>query len=449
MKLAPVFRGRHNVAVLPRKDDGSSPGAHRRPTPRPKLFLHAAICLLCASSACASTPSKPASQRANPLFVAPQTYDFTSNPALLARILKSPHGYFRFVNRPFSEAVCRAGMPTIAPRVNLHGDAHVEQYAVTDLGRGLTDFDDATTGPATIDLMRFGVSLMLTTEARGWSAYEDRLLTRFLKGYRRALRVPKTEAPVPAVARRIRDGFKKDRAAYFEGLNAMTQPMPIEERAALQKAFVPYARSMQMQSPELRAEFFDIVQTRRLSLGIGSALDDKFLVRVAGDTDDPLDDVVLEVKEIRDLSGISCINATTSQDPFRVLVGQSRIAYRPHRFLGYIRLERRIFWIHAWVDNYREFKLDRTARTPEELAEVVYDVGIQMGRGHPNQIAAPFDRQLRDALIQMLDGCESDLRTAIKRFTRDLKAAWRRFKSEAKITPKDGRPSPTSLRPLD
>ena len=42
------------------------------------------------------------------------------------------------------------------PTVTLHGDPHLEQYAVTDAGRGLTDFDDASKGPAILDLVRFG-----------------------------------------------------------------------------------------------------------------------------------------------------------------------------------------------------------------------------------------------------------------------------------------------------
>ncbi len=48
-----------------------------------------------------------------------------------------------------------AGTPT----VNLHGDPHVEQYSVTESGRGLTDFDDASTGPAALDIVRFAVSI--------------------------------------------------------------------------------------------------------------------------------------------------------------------------------------------------------------------------------------------------------------------------------------------------
>src|SRR2546422_10354369 len=67
-----------------------------------------------------------------PLRVSPQAPGLQARPALIGRLRDTPHAYFRFVNRPFTQAVCaqfddaRAGFPD----VNLHGDAHLEQYAV-------------------------------------------------------------------------------------------------------------------------------------------------------------------------------------------------------------------------------------------------------------------------------------------------------------------------------
>src|SRR3990172_1284671 len=84
----------------------------------------------------------------NPLYVDPATRDFSNNPELLERIKGSPHGYFRFINIEFSKEICRRFQNRLpgTPSFNLHGDAHIEQYAITDLGRGLTDFDDSSTG---------------------------------------------------------------------------------------------------------------------------------------------------------------------------------------------------------------------------------------------------------------------------------------------------------------
>ncbi len=373
-----------------------------------------------------ATSSKPSSSS---LVISVRDHDFDANPKLLSRIQESAHGYFRFINPLFSEQVCRTleEAVTDAPTVNLHGDAHLEQYAVTDLGRGLTDFDDATSGPAPIDLLRFGVSLSLATRARGWEAHTSALLTRFLDGYRAALRDPETVAPEPAVVGRIRAGFRTDRTAYLRWVKAISGPVEPDLEPELREALKPYFTNMRAESPQLHEAFFRLVDLRRLKLGIGSALDDKFLARIEGPSDDPDDDVVLEIKEVRDLSGVSCVSTNAGQDPFRILVGQSRIAYRPYRFLGSIQLDGRPFWIHAWVDNYQEMELGVTARTPDELAEVVYDVGVQLGRGHPNQIAAPLDRQLRQALLVRLDRHQASFLNAVVKLADEVTGAWTTF----------------------
>lgn len=371
----------------------------------------------------------------NPLYVAPTSYDFSQNPKLLGRILGSPHGYFRFINRVFATETCRRLAATVdrVPIVNLHGDAHIEQYAVTDLGRGLTDFDDSTSGPAVVDLLRFGVSIRLACAQKGWDGEADGLFDRFLAGYRAGLEDPKLEAPMPKLAARIRAGFEYDRTKYFAWITKILGDVSAQERAKVEQALRPYVRAMRAEDPTLGPHYFDVRALGRLRMGIGSALDLKYLVRVEGPTEDPLDDVVLEIKEVRDLRGVSCVSNNQKIDAFRILVGQSRIAYEPYRLLGYLRLDGRVFWIHSWVDNYRELDISDPEGfgTVEELAEVVYDVGVQLGRGHPAQIAAPLGMQLRMAQLQMLDESRPAIVRATRKMAADVQAAWLRFKTEA------------------
>jgi hypothetical protein len=138
--------------------------------------------------------------------------ELRASAALVGRLRSTPHGYFRFVNRRFSESVCRlfgdvrAGLPD----VNLHGDAHVEQYAVTNLGRGLTDFDESARGPNVIDLVRFGVSLELAARERGWTDESHRAFDEFLRGYREALEEPSVDRPPSRVVGRARAAFAFD-----------------------------------------------------------------------------------------------------------------------------------------------------------------------------------------------------------------------------------------------
>ena len=79
------------------------------------------------------------------------------------------------MNTPFAEAVCMSFHEYLGdiPSVNHHGDAHLENYAITEQGRGLTDFDDTTIGPMILDLVCFGVSIHLACRANGWEDKAD------------------------------------------------------------------------------------------------------------------------------------------------------------------------------------------------------------------------------------------------------------------------------------
>ena len=67
---------------------------------------------------------------------------------LLDRLRSDPFVYFRFINRPWTARVCEAfgDESRNLPTVRLHGDAHVEQFAVTKDAWGLDDFDDSARG---------------------------------------------------------------------------------------------------------------------------------------------------------------------------------------------------------------------------------------------------------------------------------------------------------------
>ncbi|HEX9654611.1 MAG TPA: DUF2252 family protein [bacterium] len=368
-------------------------------------------------------------EQTNALYTDPTKQNFSSNPDLRDRIRSGPHGYFRFINKQFAGEVCRRFEAIIAdnPSVNLHGDAHIEQYAVTDLGRGLTDYDDSASGPGIIDLVRFGVSLRLACHEQGWAEKADDLSAQFLRGYREALEHPETEAPEPEVVKRIRSEFTFDRESYLSWVDSVMQPVSAEERTALWEAILPYVGDMSAENPDLNANYFDVKKIGYLRMGIGSALDIKYLFRVEGPSNLATDDVILECKQVRDLSGIPCITSGKSNDPFRVLIGQARIAYEPFHHLGYFTFRGITLWVHSWVDNYKEVKIGQTFRSIDEMAEVAYDVGVQLGRGHVKHIGDPLELQIRRKQLEIIRTHETDITQACRELEALTIAAWQEF----------------------
>jgi hypothetical protein len=214
----------------------------------------------------------------------------------------------------------------------------------------------------------------------------------------------------------------------------MTDVSP-DERARFERRYGRYTEIMLRERPDLHRRYFEIQRIGRLSVGFGSALDTKYLVRVRGPSDSPHDDMMLEAKQVRDLSGIDCIDARSGGGAFRILVGQARIAEAPQKFLGQIpRVQgdppaERPLWVHAWDDHYEELDVGGKIGV-EDLSQIAYDVGVQLGRGHVRQIASPFDSQLGHAQLETLRDLEGEVRLAIDDLSEMTLRGWEQFRAD-------------------
>ena len=366
-------------------------------------------------------------------------YDFATHPVLLERIAASPFQYFRFTNIGFAAAICDTFediLPAL-PTVNLHGDAHLEQFAVTDASFGLVDFDDAVGGPAVIDLLRFGVSLQIAAGERGWSA--ETALDSFFAGYRAALEDPTTEGPRPAFVGRARHSFVRDPGAFLANCDALMEPLLQSEQAEADAGSKRYVEIMREQSPQFAPAFFETKRSGRLRGGVGSALDQRFLIRIEGPTPAQDDDVVLEAKELRDLSSVPCVQASSLGGRFRTIVGHARLGENDDPFLAVIPRgpeetpDDPPFWIQSWHPDYRELDAADDVTSVDELDDIAYQVGLQLGRGHIRQMATPFDDQLRRAVRDMLRDYGPRIRATINGMTERTLASWQHFRDEAAL----------------
>ena len=357
------------------------------------------------------------------LDVAPDAPELQKASALRARLRSSPHAYFRFVNCRCAALACARFADVDLPAVTLHGDAHLEQYAVTDLGRGLTDFDDSSSGQAMLDLVRFGASIRLAARERGWEGQADRLWARFWNGYELALRDPLTEAPEPGFVRRLRAAFSSDRLALLAHAEAFIESLP-EPRPMLEEQTRKETIALLARNSGLPVSFFRVKKAGVLHMGIGSAADEKYLFRVDGETTADDDDVLLEFKAVRDLRSIPCIRFDPG--PTRIIVGESDLAYEPYRYTGAVHAAGLDFWVHAWPLNYAELRIE-DLRSPEELSEVVYDAGVQLGRGHPKRWSGSEAERLRRQLVQGLP--EERMREAAVELAAETVRAWERFRA--------------------
>jgi hypothetical protein len=96
------------------------------------------------------------------------------------------------------------------PVVRLHGDAHVEQFAIAQDAWGLDDFDDSAPRPGRCRYAYGSGSIDLVARQRSWEKDRDKLFDRFVEGYKRGLTEPNYLPPPPDVVRQLRSQARTD-----------------------------------------------------------------------------------------------------------------------------------------------------------------------------------------------------------------------------------------------
>jgi hypothetical protein len=235
----------------------------------------------------------------------------------------------------------------------------------------------------------------------------------------------------PELVTRTRGGFKWDHAPALRQAHALIDraALPLDAFADGVSRFAELVRF----GRELPAGFFEVKRIGAITMGVGSALDEKYLIIFEGHTAAPEDDLVVEAKQIRDLAGNPCVR--TDVGASRVLDGQRLIAYEPFSYAAVVPHGSKFFWMHDWTDDYQEASIGTAILSERDLREVAYDAGVQMGRAHPKRPDGGADDDRRQAAIESLNVIEGRVRAAIRDMAARTEAAWETFRRKATATP--------------
>jgi hypothetical protein len=396
---------------------------------RPLIRLFSAITVVLVSTASAPAQVGPEQDAIN---LAPR--DVTD------RLRADPIAYFRFVNRPWIARVCDMFADEIrdVPIVRLHGDAHVEQFTVTTQSWGLDDFDDSVKGPALVDIVRFLGSIDLVARQRGWIVERDSLFDRFFSGYRKGLREPESQPPRRVVVDRLRAGMQRSRQEFLNWGETLMDPMADGPMKAVVTGMEAIARVVKEERPELSPDYFMVVKAGWLRLGLGSATAPKILIRIQGASSAPVDDELVEAKQVQSLDGLPCLQLPVSpQAGQRVILGtlqlgrlrSSILVAGPALVIPEVAAEGqelRRWWIRSWDPSYRELRIDDLRSAPE-LAQIAYDVGVQLGAGSLKELAGLQGKSERQRELASLARLERRIRNKTSELVTELLAGWLEF----------------------
>ena len=362
-----------------------------------------------------------------------------ATPELIKRLRADPYNYFRFVNRSWIARVCDdfdrdlEGLPVI----RLHGDAHVEQFALTRDAWGLDDFDDSARGPAVIDIVRVLGSVDLVARRRSWQQERDRLFDRFVEGYKRGLLEPDNLPPPPDVVGRLRATAPATRAVLLAWGDNKMQPLADASMKAVAAAMETFAQIMLRERPELGPDYFRVIRAGSIQSGVGSAVTPKIMIRVRGPSDDPADDELLESKKIGDLAGLSCLNTPMVNPTLRIIDGSKQLGRLRHNILAagpelivpemMARGERlQDWWIRSLDPSYSQIRLT-DLRSAKDLAAISYDAGVQLGAGRLQDRTVLLSAYDRKRLLGATARLEKRYREEAIKLVDDLLQGWREF----------------------
>jgi hypothetical protein len=409
------------ASFLPRVE---RPGGFRSERSRFAL-LTLAIAVASAGAACSYGPLRPEPDALN-----------RAMPQLVERLRTDPFTYFRFVNRPWVARVCDVfeGDLGDVPIVRLHGDAHLEQFAFTNDAWGLDDFDDSARGPAIVDIVRFLGSIDVAVRQRGWLPERAALFDRFFEGYRRGLAQDGFQPPEPDIVRRLRTQTPSTRQAFLARGESQMQPMTDDAMNAVVAGMEIFSRLLRDEKPDLPPDYFRVMRAGWLRMGVGSAVDEKILVRVQGPTTDPDDDELLEGKVVRNLSGLACLEGRSNPPTLRVITGSRQLGRLKHNILAdapALLLPEiltggeplRDWWIRSWDPSYGEIRLSDLASV-DDLQAIVLDSGAQLGAGNLERESGEPAEAIRQRSLASLARLEGRLRREATALVDDVLRGW-------------------------
>jgi hypothetical protein len=360
-----------------------------------------------------------------------------ATPELLERLRADPYNYFRFVNRSWIARVCDVFGKDLdeLPIVRLHGDAHVEQFALQQDAWGLDDFDDSARGPAVIDIVRFGGSIDLVARRRSWEKDRDMLFDRFVEGYKRGLLEPRYLPPPPDIVGRLRAQAPATRAALLAWGESRMQTLADVTMRALGAAIEAFARVVLRERPDLTPEYFRVIRAGWLQSGVGSAVSPKILIRVRGPSDDPADDELFESKKIGDLGGLRCLKTPTVQPTLRIIDGSKQFGRLKHNIIvagpelvipEVMATGERLqdWWIRSLDPSYRQVRLT-DLQSVRDLAAISYDAGVQLGAGRLQNQMVMLSAYDRKRILGATNSLEKRYRQEASKLVDNVLRGWR------------------------
>ncbi|MCX7749621.1 MAG: DUF2252 domain-containing protein [Clostridia bacterium] len=294
----------------------------------------------------------------------------------------------------------------------IQGDLHFENFGTFQNEDGhlvydVNDFDEGYVGSYLYDILRMIVSIVLFSETQGLEKdVQEEIIDAYLEAYYKQIKkfvrgeenpftleytVENTKGPVNKLLKKLSE---KQAEHFLEGVTSLTQesrrftwteeihPASPEERKWFEDVWKNYLESLE--SCARKDECFYKIKDIAVKHGSGTAsigLDRYYVLVEGGRESQALDDLVLEVKEVRApvpayfLPYHERFWKKCTHQGQRVTLTQKAMHHKADPFLGYVTMDGR----HFYVRERSPFKKRLKAKNLLELKDMVSAVKV-MGK---------------------------------------------------------------------
>jgi hypothetical protein len=317
------------------------------------------------------------------------------------------------------------------PSGPVHGDAHLEQFVVTDDDYGLADFDQAGYGPAIVDLVRYAASLHLACREVEGGCDPEQAVTAYFNAYRTALDRP-VQRQQPGIVARLRGHLGTEPEAWLKWADSLMRPLAPADAERVRREWFRFVELMRETTPERPEHFYRIRRVGMVEFGLGSALDWKMLVRVEGATEALGDDVILEARahSVPEFRGCVWRPVGGSMNVFMLT---SLLDHPLPKVFGVLPNpagdELPEIWVQSWEPGYRELTLS-DLRGQADLNELAADAGTQLAGHFWSTTPEALRGHHRFTQLRAFELTDHRARELARSLAGEIVAAWNRFRAQ-------------------
>jgi hypothetical protein len=210
------------------------------------------------------------------------------------------------------------------------------------------------------------------------------------------------------------------------------EPLPPLEEQALRRGWGRFVQLMRETTPNRPEAFYQIVRAGGINIGVGSALEPKTLIRVAGPSDVPDDDLMLEARITATPTGQECVSRANGGS-LHVLMFESLLGPRLPEVFGFLPREgvreAPELWIQSWDPGYRELSV-ADLHDQTDLNELAIDAARQLAGHFWTKFPEPLRPHQRFAQLRAFEMTNARARTLARQFADETMAEWERFRRQ-------------------